>query len=457
MEETLIEQRRAKRQALLEKGLEPYGRRFERSQTIAQIRAQFQEGKEVRIAGRVMTLRSHGKSAFADVKDEKGRLQIYVKQEELGPEEYALFENLDMGDWIGCEGKLFTTKKGEQTVHTAKLWLLSKNLRPMPEKWHGIKDIETRFRQRYVDLIVNDEVREVFWKRSVMIRKIREELDWRGFLEVETPMMQAIPGGAAARPFITRHNALGMDLYLRVAPELYLKRLLVGGIEKVYEINRNFRNEGLSRWHNPEFTMLEVYQAYADYTDMMRLCEELIVAAAASCGSSIGTGATSVPWKRIPYWESFRHFAGVDLEKEKNLQSDFVNGLFEKEVEPKLTEPTFITDYPSSLCPLSKTKPGKPEIAERFELYIGGIEIANAYSEQNDPVIQRQRFEEQLEEARRAGNPTQVMDDDYIRALEYGMPPAGGLGIGVDRMVMLLTGQESIRDVILFPQMKPEG
>ncbi len=472
MEEILIEQRLAKRQALLEKGLEPYGRRFERTRTIAQIRAQFQEGIEVRIAGRVMTLRSHGKSAFADIQDEKGRLQIYVKQEELGPEQYTLFEMLDMGDWIGCEGKLFTTKKGEQTVHVAKFWLLSKNLRPMPEKWHGLKDVETRFRQRYVDLVVNDEVREVFKKRSAILRKIRAELDRREFLEVETPMMQQIPGGAVARPFITHHNALDIDLYLRIAPELYLKRLLVGGFEKVYEMNRNFRNEGLSRKHNPEFTMLEIYQSYADYTDMMKLCEELILAAATVCGSSLGTGETAVPWKRLGYWQSFRDLAGVDLEKEKDLRSaagrfgvgiageqtenDLVNALFEKLVEPKLSAPTFIVDYPSAMCHLTKTKQGNPDVAERFELYIHGMEIANAYSELNDPVIQLEKFQGQLNEVRRAGSHIPVVDEDYIRALEYGMPPAGGLGIGIDRLVMLLTGQESIRDVILFPQMKPE-
>ncbi len=472
MEEILIEQRRAKRQALLEKGLEPYGRRFERTQTIAQIRAQFQEGKEVQIAGRLVAIRSHGRSAFADIKDEKGHLQIYCKKEELGEGGVVLFEALDIGDWIGCDGKLFVTKMGEQTLHTTQLWLLAKSLRPLPEKWHGLKDVETRYRQRYVDLVVNEDVREVFQKRSAIIRKIREELDHRGFLEVETPMMQAIPGGAIARPFITHHNALKVDLYLRIAPELYLKRLLVGGFEKVYELNRNFRNEGLSRRHNPEFTMLEVYQAYADYRDMMTLCEELIVSSAAVCESSIGTGDTTTPWKRISYWESFRHFAGVDLEKEPNLQSsaqrlgmettamqsqaDLLNDLFEKLVEPKLSQPTFIVDYPAFLCPLAKTKLGAPEIAERFELYLNGIEIANAYSEQNDPVIQHQRFQEQLEQARREGAHTPVLDDDYVRALEYGMPPAGGLGIGIDRLVMLLTGQESIRDVILFPQMRPE-
>lgn len=472
MEETLIEQRRQKREALLEKGLEPYGRRFERTHTIAQIHTHFQEGVVVRIAGRLMTIRSHGKSAFADVKDQNGRFQIYVKQDELGKEDYSLFENLDLGDWVGCEGKLFKTKMGEQTIHVSKLWLLAKSLRPLPEKWHGLKDVETRFRQRYVDLVVNDPVREVFYKRSGIIRTIREGLDRRGFLEVETPMMQVIPGGAMARPFMTHHNALNIDLYLRIAPELYLKRLLVGGIEKVYEINRNFRNEGLSRKHNPEFTMLEVYQAYADYTDMMKLTEELVVSAAAACGSELGKGTTAPPWKRIGYWDAFRQLAEVDLEREKDLRAvakkinveilptqtevDLLNTLFEKLVEHKLSEPTFIVDYPVLLCPLAKVKAGNPEIAERFEFYLTGIEVANAYSEQNDPVIQRQRFKEQLEQGRWAGVHTPLMDEDYVRALEYGMPPAGGLGIGIDRLVMILTAQESIRDVILFPQMRAE-
>ena len=472
MEEQLIQQRCQKRQSLIDRGLEPYGRRFDRTHSISQLLDSFHEGKEVRAAGRLMTFRSHGKTAFADLKDEKEGIQIYVRREELGEEVYSLFEMFDMGDWVGCEGKLFITKKGEKTIHVSKLWLVSKNLKPLPEKWHGLKDVETRFRQRYVDLAVNDEVREVFRKRCRIIRGIREELDHRGFLEVETPMMQPIPGGAVARPFITHHNALDMDLYLRVAPELYLKRLLVGGFEKVYELNRNFRNEGISRKHNPEFTMLEVYQAYADYTDMMKLCQDLILSAASASESNWQTSAESGEWKRIAYWDSFRLLANLDLETERNLstvarnhgvelladqqEKDLVSTLFEKLVEPKLTEPTFIIDYPAFLCPLAKTKQGNPQIAERFELYIQGVEIANAYSEQNDPVVQQQKFEEQLAEARRTGANVPVMDDDYIRALEYGMPPAGGLGIGIDRLVMLLTGQESIREVILFPQMRPE-
>lgn len=473
MEQTLMEQRQKKRELLLQKGIEPYGRRFERTLSLSEVRAQFKETKEVQVAGRLMTIRGHGRSSFADIKDEKARFQIYVREEELGKEEYSLFEILDLGDWIGCAGKLFTTKKGEKTIHVSKFWVLAKNIRPLPEKWHGLKDVETRFRQRYVDLAVNDQVREVFFKRTGIIRKIREELDRRGFLEVETPMMQPIPGGAVARPFITHHNALDIDLYLRIAPELYLKRLLVGGIEKVYEINRNFRNEGLSRKHNPEFTMLEVYQAFADYTDMMELCQDLIVAAASVCGSDLESEKSKAPWKRISYWETFRQMGGVDLEREKDLRgaaarlgveippgsspADLMNSLFEKLVETKLSAPTFVIDYPAFLCPLAKAKAGDPRLAERFELYIEKTEIANAYTEQNDPVIQRQRFQEQLEEARKDAGHAPVMDEDYLRALEYGMPPAGGLGVGVDRLVMLLTRQESLREVILFPQMKPEG
>ena len=434
----------------------------------------FEEGRKVRIAGRLMARRSHGKSTFCDLKDETAKIQIYAKQETLSPEGYEQFSNLDLGDIVGLEGSLFTSRMGERTVKIEKFTLLSKILQVLPEKWHGLKDVETRYRQRSVDLMVNDEVRQAFRRRSQIVRQIRQFLDERGFLEVETPMMQPIPGGARAKPFVTHHEALGMDLYLRVAPELYLKRLLVGGMEKIYEINRNFRNEGLSVRHNPEFTMLELYQAYADYTDMMNLTEELISGLAQSLHGTeeLLFGDRPVhfkrPWKRISFYEALREKTKVDwrradIKKEaKKLGIEFapadddvdvLNAVFGEVVEPDLWEPTFVIDYPALLTPLAKPKEDDPELVYRFELYIGKMEIANAFSELNDPVIQRERLEKQVEII----GGTKKIDEDFLTALEFAMPPAGGLGIGIDRLVMILTNRSSIREVIFFPQLRPEA
>jgi lysyl-tRNA synthetase class 2 len=391
-------------------------------------------------------------------------------------------DDIDIGDFLGVEGAVFTTRTGEITIAAERLQVLAKSLRPLPAKWHGLRDVETRYRRRYVDLIVSPEVRRAFVVRSQVIREIRHFLDFRGFLEVETPMMQPIPGGAAARPFITHHNALDLDLYLRVAPELYLKRLIVGGFEKVYEINRNFRNEGVSSRHNPEFTMLEAYQAYADYNDMMKLVEELVEHV---CGEVLGELSLTYqgkeidmrpPWRRIGLLEAIVEHTGVDPQRllevgsaravcrelglpagEDLHLSTLVNNLFEARVEPHLIQPTFVVDYPTAISPLAKRKPDNPELVERFEPFVAGQELGNAFTELNDPLDQRRRFEEQARERAAGDEEAHPMDEDYVRALEYGMPPTGGLGIGIDRLVMLLTDSASIRDVILFPQMRPEA
>ncbi len=470
----LIKQRKEKLQFLLEKGLEPYGRKFVRSHTMQGCIESFQEAMPAKIAGRVMALRGHGKAVFGNIEDRTGRIQFYVKKDIIGEEQFALFEKGDIGDVLGMEGELFKTKTGEITILAKHFVFLSKSLRPLPEKWHGLKDVEIRYRQRYVDLISNPEVRKIFQTRSGIIREIRSFLDGLGFQEVETPMMQAIAGGAVAKPFETFHEALGIDLYLRVAPELYLKRLLVGGLEKVYELNRNFRNEGLSRFHNPEFSMLEVYSAYDDYTDMMQLTENLVGSLCdhlfkkrevQSWGGQVLNFQS--PWRRLDYFESIREYAGIDISHVKDPAAEakklglFVdphwsgievwNEIFEKVVQEKLIQPTFITDYPTELCLLAKTKKGDSSRAERFELFMQGLEVANAYSELNDPIDQAKRFDEQ---AKATGKEA---DHDFVRALEYGMPCAGGLGIGIDRLVMILTGIESIREVILFPHMRPEA
>ena len=473
----LIKQRIIKLENLRAKGLNPYGGRFARSTDIGGLLADFEDAaaksREVTIAGRVMAIRSHGKSCFIDVKDSTAKIQNYIKGAELSEEGKTAFENLDIGDIVGIKGKAFKTRTGEPTVHVEEFTMLSKAIRPLPEKWHGLKDIETRYRQRYVDLIVNDDVRKVFELRVKMIARIRAFLDGKGFLEVETPMMQPIPGGATAKPFKTHHEALGIDLYMRIAPELYLKRLLVGGFEKVYEINRNFRNEGISPRHNPEFTMIEVYQAYSDCAGMMDLTEELILDAAQHLFGKFKVPQSgkeldlSPPWERIPFREAILKYSGIDYRKEKDLRKaakdmgldvrdakldeEIANKIFEKAVEPKLAKPTFIIDYPAVLCPLSKKKPGDPDLTERFELFIAAQELANAYSELNDPIEQKARFEEQAK-----GEGSRAIDEDFVRALEYGMPPAGGLGIGIDRLAMLFAGCDSIKDVILFPQLKPE-
>lgn len=468
----LIRERRAKRESYLKGGIPPFGGRFLPVEAIGDVLIRFEEGRKVRVAGRLMTRRSHGKSTFCDLKDQREKIQIYAKEETLGPENYERFSHLDLGDIVGIEGSLFVSKMGERTIRIEKFTLLSKILRVLPEKWHGLRDVETRYRHRYIDLIVNDEVRRVFELRNRILRAIREFLDERGFLEVETPMMQPIPGGARARPFVTHHEALHTDLYLRVAPELYLKRLLVGGLEKVYEINRNFRNEGISVRHNPEFTMLELYQAYADYTDMMVLTEELVTHLVKEIygKEEIVYGERPIhfkrPWKQISFYEALREktkvdWRAADIKKEaKRLRIEFdptdeavdvLNIVFGALVEPDLWEPTFVLDYPSILSPLAKAKEADADLAYRFELYLGKLEIANAFSELNDPVIQRERLKEQVETL---GGKKQV-DEDFLKALEYGMPPAGGLGIGIDRLVMILTNRASIREVVLFPQLRP--
>ncbi|MFH0771208.1 MAG: lysine--tRNA ligase [Candidatus Omnitrophota bacterium] len=470
----LIKQKIKKLENLRAKGFNPYGGKFIKSIDIRDLTQNFEEGREVSLAGRMMAVRSHGKSSFIDIKDSTGTIQGYVKTDTLGEAGMSLFGELDIGDIIGVKGKTFKTRTQEPTVNVFEITILSKSIRPLPEKWHGLKDIETRYRQRYVDLIINKDVKEVFEARIKMISRIRFFLDGRGFLEVETPMMQSIAGGAAAKPFKTHHEALGIDLYMRIAPELYLKRLLVGGFEKVYEINRNFRNEGISTRHNPEFTMMEVYAAYANYEDMMDLAEELILDAAKHLFGryNIPRGDSeldlSPPWERITFREAIIKYSGVDYMAEKDLRKtakdlgldtrdakideEIANKIFEKFVEPKLIKPTFITDYPAKLCPLSKKKPGEPDLTERFELFINAQELANAYSELNDPFEQKARFEEQVE----ANLETKAIDEDFVRALEYGMPPAGGLGIGIDRLAMLFTNRDCIKDVILFPQLKPE-
>jgi lysyl-tRNA synthetase class 2 len=436
---------------------------------------------EFSLAGRIMSIRSFGKASFFHLQDRKGRIQVYVRRDRVGDDGYRLFEQMDAGDIVGVWGRLFRTKTKELTIEARGLRLLSKCLRPLPEKWHGLADVEARYRQRYVDLMVNREVKELFQKRSQIIRLIRKFFEARDFLEVETPMMQSIAGGAAARPFMTHHNALNMELFLRVAPELFLKRLLVGGLERVFELNRNFRNEGVSVRHNPEFTMLEFYQAYATYDDLMKLTEDLFAAIAEETAGSlkIRFGEHEIdlqpPWRRLPLADAVAEFAGAapaelaDAAKlravaEANglkLEPGLSHGklmieLFEKLVEPKLIQPTFIMDYPLEVSPLARKNEKNPALVDRFELYIGGRELANAFSELNDPIDQRERFEKQAA-ARKAGDEeAHAVDDDYVRALEYGMPPAAGEGIGIDRLVMLFTDSASIRDVILFPLLRPE-
>lgn len=450
-----------------------YGSRYLPVDSIASILEPFQMDREVRVAGRVMARRNMGKSTFCDLKDASARIQVYAKKDDLGDEVYDKFSSLSLGDIIGGEGVLFLSKSGEKSIRIKNYKLLSKIVRTLPEKWHGLKDVEIRYRQRYLDLIVNDEVRATFKKRSRIIKDIRSFLDERGFMEVETPMMQPIPGGARAKPFVTHHNTLHTDLYLRVAPELYLKRLLVGGFEKVYEINRNFRNEGISVRHNPEFTMLELYQAYADYHDMMDITETVISELVHSLHGKdeIPYGEQTLnfkrPWKRVSFYGALKEKTGVDFEKAdlramakkfhievtpETEDVDILNEIFGKFVEEDLWHPTFVVDYPVAMTPLAKAKEEDSNLVYRFELFIARMELANAFSELNDPVIQRERLMIQKD---MIGEHKEV-DEDFLTALEYGMPPAGGLGIGIDRLVMLLTNQHSIRDVILFPQLKPE-
>ncbi|MBI1745866.1 MAG: lysine--tRNA ligase [Acidobacteria bacterium] len=490
----LVAQRRHKLEEIRSMGYDPYPTRYEFTHTISRIVSEFsaqtaaqleEEPVLVRICGRMILERLHGKAGFAHLADGSQRLQIYVKLDNVGDKLFRLFKLLDIGDIIGVAGKLFRTKTGELTVNVAQAELLSKALLPLPEKWHGLSDVETRYRQRYLDLMVNPQVREVFIKRNQIIREIRRFLDDLGYLEVETPMMQSVPGGATARPFKTFHNALGIPLYLRVAPELYLKRLVVGGLDRVYEINRNFRNEGISTQHNPEFTMLEFYQAYSNFEDLIKLTEKLLtqIVCTVTGGTEVEFNDEKISFAQfnrytmkeaiVKFWDRGEpRPAPEDLTDREKLRALFerahrgfpdlsptgelIGQLFETIVEDKLVQPTFIYDYPVELSPLSKRKKNDPSLVDRFELYIGKMEVANAYSELNDPEDQSRRFEDQVKARERGNEEAHPMDDDYIRALSYAMPPTAGEGIGIDRLTMLLTNSRSIRDVILFPQMRPE-
>jgi lysyl-tRNA synthetase class 2 len=500
-ENDLIAQRRAKLEALRSRNVEPFGAAFETSGSIAEIRKAFKEGEPMRAAGRVTAHRDMGRSHFVDLRDASGRIQVYLHEKQIGLEKMEIFRLLDLGDFIGIEGECFVTKTGEPTLKVHDFRVLSKSLRPLPEKWHGLQDVEARYRQRYLDLITNEQSRDVFQKRILIAREMRRFLEDRGFLEVETPILQAVAGGAAAEPFKTRHNALGLDLYLRIAPELYLKRLLVAGFNKVFELNRNFRNEGISRRHNPEFTMLEVYWAYADFEKIANLVEELVCDLAeriyaldhmeGAAPSARESGARQRvplqiehrdsegkvtrtinlqrPWRRARYHDLVRSVAGDDWFKLSSQQrrdrainelkveilpqlADFevTQHVFEKLVEEKTFDPLFVTHCPKELVPLAKQNPEDDSLVDVYELIINGVEISPGYTELNDPDTQRRRLMEQ------AGEEMQKIDEEFLLALEHGMPPAGGFGLGVDRLTMLLTGAESIRDVILFPLLRPK-
>ena len=467
-----------------EKGWKPFGYRYEYTHRSGDVKEQFEAlseaETEVKLAGRVMAIRGHGKTCFMDMQDKDGRIQVYVRKDVLGEENYALIKMMDIGDTVGVTGTVFRTHMGEVSIKAASLEMLSKSLRPLPEKWHGLKDVETRYRQRYVDLIVNPDVRDTFVKRSQIIRSVRDVLDSHGFLEVETPILNTIAGGAAARPFISYHNALDMQVYMRIAPELYLKRLIVGGMDRVYELGRVFRNEGIDNRHNPEFTSVEIYQAFADYRDMMDLTEEVVVKTAEKVlgTTKIVYEGTEIelasPWKRISMIDAVKEYAGKDftnvtdieeartMAKELNVEVEaawgvgkIINACFEEYVEDKLIQPTFITGHPKEISPLAKSNPENPEITDRFEAFIYGREICNGFTELNDPIDQRERFMKQVEERANGDEEANMMDEDFVTALEYGLPPTGGLGIGIDRLVMFLTDSSTIRDVLFFPTMKP--
>jgi len=481
--DTLIEQRKAKLAALRAKGIDPFKNKFTPSETCHAARSNYVEGREVAVAGRITAHRDMGKSMFINVRDQSGHIQVYAQKNVLGDEKWDIFTHLDLGDFVGVKGTLFTTKTGEISIKLAEFTILAKSLRPPPDKYYGLEDTEIRYRQRYLDLIANQPVKDVFLMRSEIIREIRNFLHDRGFVEVETPMMQAIPGGAAAQPFVTQHNALGCNFYLRIALELYLKRLLVGGIDRVFEIGRNFRNEGLSRKHNPEFTMLEAYQAYGDYESMMELVQGMVCHVAENVldtlviehkdaeGKVTKTIDLNTPWRRAKYKDLVREKAGQDWfdvtpeERRRRAIEDLklagdigtnyedfevTGAVFEKLIEPTLIQPTFVTHLPKELVPLAKLSAEDPTTVEVFECCINGQEISPAYTEQNDPIEQRERLQHQ------AGGEQQKLDEDFLVALEHGMPPAGGMGMGIDRLCMMLLGQESIRDVILFPQLKPK-
>jgi len=476
--------RREKLDALIQRGVEPYAYRFDVTHGSAAIQERHKEleqsGERVRYAGRLMTKRGHGKAAFAHVKDSLGSQQVYFREDVLGPEGFARAMDLDLGDWVGVEGVVFVTRTGEITIRAERVELLAKSLRPLPEKWHGLTDVEVRYRQRYTDLIVNDDVRRVFRERAAIIRALRAFLDARGFLEVETPALQPVYGGASARPFVTHHHALDMNLYLRIADELYLKRLIVGGLERVYEISKDFRNEGIDRTHNPEFTMLEFYQAFADYEVMLETTQAMLLDAVKTARGSTTApfdGATidwTPPWRRLTIAEAAAEGLGLrELPRDERSLREAARGagvpldpafgygrildeIVSVKVQPKLQNPTFLVDHPREISPLAKVKRGNPQVVERFELIVAGMEVANSFSEQNDPLEQRRAFEQQGKLRERGDEEAQVLDSDYLRALEMGMPPTGGVGVGIDRLVMLLTDSRSIRDVILFPHMRPE-
>ena len=483
-----LQVRREKLSELREKGLDPFGKRFERSHLAAEILEKYSELEKeeldtqnisVTIAGRIMTKRGKGKAGFAHVQDLSGQIQIYVRQDAVGEEQYEIFNLIDLGDIVGIKGQIFKTKVGELSIKASSFEILSKSLRPLPDKFHGLKDVEQRYRQRYLDLIMSEESKQTFITRSQIIRSIRNYLDHNGYLEVETPMMHAIAGGASARPFVTHHNTLDMTLYMRIAIELHLKRLIVGGLEKVYEIGRVFRNEGVSTRHNPEFTMIELYEAYADYQDIMELTENLVahVAQEVLGTTTVQYGEYEIDlkpqWKRLHMVDAIKEYTGVDFwnvtstEEAKRLAKEngiayketmeyghIVNEFFEQKVEEKLIQPTFIFGHPVEISPLAKKNPDDPRFTDRFELFIVAREHANAFTELNDPIDQRERFEAQLVEREQGNDEAHEMDEDFVEALEYGMPPTGGLGIGIDRLVMLLTNSASIRDVLLFPQMR---
>ncbi|MCE5220281.1 MAG: lysine--tRNA ligase [Clostridium sp.] len=455
-----------------------------RSHTSEEVKANYDalEGKEVAVAGRLMSKRGQGKVVFSDIHDKDGKIQLFLKIDKVGEENLKMYKTLDIGDWVAATGEVFTTKTGEVSVNVNTFELICKSLKPLPEKWHGLKDPDLRYRQREIDIITNAEVKDTFIKRSKIISVMREFLDTKGFIEVETPILGAIAGGAAAKPFTTHHNTLDMDMYLRIAPELYLKRLIVAGFEKVYEVGRNFRNEGMSVRHNPEFTSIELYESYSDYNDMMEITENMV---AYICGKVNGTTKVNYqgteidfmpPWRRITMVDAVKEYAGVDfneiksaeeaqtIAKEKHLEfakpldkvtkGDVLNALYEEFGEANMIQPTFVMDYPVEISPLTKKKRGNPEFTERFEGFVFGRELCNAYSELNDPIVQRQRFEQQANERELGDDEAYMLDEQFMSALETGMPPTGGMGMGIDRLIMFLTNSASIRDVILFPTMR---